>query len=70
MDRSLVRVDEFGRLRMHDVLRDMGRDIVKREAQRSEKWTHIWDTATATDVLNYGEASVAVLFRASIILCV
>jgi hypothetical protein len=67
MDRSLVRVDGQGRLTMHDVLWDMGRDIVKREAQRSEKWTHLWDTATATDVLNYGEASVAVLFRASII---
>jgi hypothetical protein len=70
MDRSLVRVDGEGRLRMHDVLRDMGRDIVKREAQRSEKWTHLWDVATAKKVLNYGEASVAVLLRASIILCV
>jgi hypothetical protein len=70
MDRSLVRVDGEGRLRMHDVLRDMGRDIVKRDAKRSEKWAHLWDTGTATDVLKRREASVAVLFRASIILCV
>jgi hypothetical protein len=63
-------VDDEGRLRMHDVLRDMGRDIVKRDAKRSEKWAHLWDTGTATDVLKRREASVAVLFRASIILCV
>jgi hypothetical protein len=70
MDRSLVRVDGEGRLRMHDVLRDMGRDIVKREAQRSEKWTHLWDTGTATDVLNYGEASVLWFYLEPLSFCV
>jgi trans-2-enoyl-CoA reductase len=58
MDRSLVRVDDRGRLRMHDVLRDMGRDIVKRQARRSEKRTHLWDAATALKVLRLKKASV------------
>jgi hypothetical protein len=58
MDWSLVRVDNVGRLRMHDVLRDMGRDIVKRQARRSEKRTHLWDAATALKVLRFKKASV------------
>lgn len=66
MDRSLVRVDQLGILRMHDVLRDMGRDIVKRdsvrkEGRRLEEWTHLWDAGTAAKVLSYGEVSVQVL---------
>jgi hypothetical protein len=58
MDRSLVRVDNQGRLRMHDVLRDMGRYIVKKQARGSEKQTHLWDAATALKVLNFKKASV------------
>ncbi|KAG0565426.1 hypothetical protein KC19_8G189700 [Ceratodon purpureus] len=57
MDRSLVRVDESGMLRMHDVLRDMGRDMVKRdsvkkERRRPEEWTHLWDAEEAAEVLS------------------
>ena len=70
MDRSLVGVDESGRLRMHDVLRDMGRDIVKKEAQRPEERTHLWDAATAQNVLRLRMVSVEVLFRAFRILCI
>jgi hypothetical protein len=70
MDRSLVRVDEFGRLRMHDVLRDMGRDIVKKEAQRPEERTHLWDATTAQNVLRLRKVSVEVLFRAFSIFCI
>ncbi|KAG0563344.1 hypothetical protein KC19_8G023000 [Ceratodon purpureus] len=60
MDRSLVRVDNLGMLRMHDVLRDMGRDMVKRDAARKERrkpeeWTHLWDAGVAAKVLNSAE---------------
>ncbi|KAG0588250.1 hypothetical protein KC19_2G228700 [Ceratodon purpureus] len=60
MDRSLVRVDSQGMLRMHDVLRDMGRDMVKRdsvkkERRRPEKWTHLWDAGVAAKVLSSAE---------------
>ena len=58
MDRSLVRVDDEGSLTMHDVLRDMGRDIVKRQARGSEKQAHLWDAATALKVLSFKKASV------------
>jgi hypothetical protein len=69
MDRSLVRVDDIGRLRMHDVLRDMGRDIVKKEAQRPEEQTHLWDSTTAQKVLRLRKVSVEISFRAFSILC-
>jgi hypothetical protein len=69
MDRSLVRVDDIGRLRMHDVLRDMGRDIVKKEAQRPEEQTHLWDATTAQKVLRLRKVSVEISFRAFSILC-
>jgi hypothetical protein len=69
MDKSLVRVDGGGRLRMHDVLRDMGRDIVKKEAQRPEERTHLWDATTAQNVLRLRNVSVEVSFWASNILC-
>jgi hypothetical protein len=58
MDRSLVRVDDEGRLRMHDVLGDMGRDIVKRQARGSEKQMHLWDAATVLKVLSFKKASI------------
>ncbi|KAG0609443.1 hypothetical protein M758_8G185100 [Ceratodon purpureus] len=62
MDRSLVRVDEEGMLRMHDVLRDMGRDMVKRDSLRKERrrpqeWTHLWDARVAAKVLSSAETN-------------
>lgn len=58
VDKSLVRV-EAGKLSMHDVIRDMGRDIVTRAS--SHPWeeppkhpgerTHLWEVTTAAKVL-------------------
>jgi hypothetical protein len=52
VDKSLVKLDA-GRLGMHDVIRDMGRDAVVKEAPREAPWerTHLWDTVTAAKVL-------------------
>lgn len=52
MDKSLVRLDVGRRLAMHDVLRDMGRDVVIKGAPTDPgKRTHLWDLATAARVL-------------------
>ena len=64
-DRSLVKLDEDDRLRMHDVLRDMGREFVKTDGVKGrprppKKWTHLWDTAIAAEELSHGEVSVKV----------
>lgn len=51
LDRSLVKLDS-GRLSMHDIIRDMGREIVRKESPKVEERTHLWDTATAVKVLS------------------
>src|ERR1700737_3167236 len=48
IDRSLVKLDEDDTLRMHDVLRDMGRKIVETDGKKggpqpARKRTHLWD---------------------------
>lgn len=50
LDKSLVKLDS-GRLSMHDVIRDMGRDVVIRASPKPEGRTHLWDTTTAAKVL-------------------
>jgi hypothetical protein len=63
IDRSLVRLDEDDKLRMHDVLRDMVREVVKTDGVKGQprppkKWTHLWDPARAEEELSRGEVSV------------
>jgi hypothetical protein len=65
IDRSLVKLDEDDRLRMHDVLRDMGREIVETDGvkgrrQPAKEWTHLWDPARVEEELSRGEVSVKV----------
>ena len=45
IQRSLVTVDKKNKLRMHDLLRDMGREIIRKESlkfpeERSRLWLH------------------------------
>jgi hypothetical protein len=44
-DRSLVSIDEYNRLRMHDLIQDMGREVVREVSplepgKRSRIWNH------------------------------
>ena len=63
IDRSLVKLDKDDRLRMHDVLRDMGREVVKtdgvkRQPQPAKEWTHLWDPVIAEQELSRGMVGV------------
>ena len=65
IDRSLVKLDEDDKLRMHDVLRDMGRDVVKRDrvkgrARPPKKWIHLMDPVIAEQELRREKVSVKV----------
>jgi hypothetical protein len=52
MHRSLVKVNDKGNLVMHDQLRDMGRQIVKRASNyECHKQSRIWDKEEARMVL-------------------
>ena len=62
-DWSLVKLDKDDTLRMHDVLRDMGREVVKTnggkgQPQPAKEWTHLWDPETAEQELSRGMVGV------------
>ncbi|KAI5356044.1 hypothetical protein L3X38_008939 [Prunus dulcis] len=53
IERCLVTVSEQNELMMHDLLRDMGRDIVRKKAHgRPEKFCRLWKHEDVTDVLS------------------
>ncbi|KAL6297324.1 hypothetical protein ACE6H2_005466 [Prunus campanulata] len=53
IERCLVTVSEQNELMMHDLLRDMGREIVHKNARgHPEKFSRLWKREDVTDVLN------------------
>lgn len=60
IDRSLVSIDEYNRLRMHDLIQDMGREIVREVSplepgKRSRLWYHedVFEVLTENKVKLY-----------------
>jgi hypothetical protein len=58
-DKCLVKLDENGRIIMHDLLRDMGRQVVMNQSHHMEKGTpsHLWDLEMVQRVLQNKEVS-------------
>jgi hypothetical protein len=58
-DKCLVKLDEDRRIVMHDLLRDMGRQVVKNESHNMKKGTpsHLWDPEMVQRVLRNKEVS-------------
>ncbi|KAH9542534.1 hypothetical protein CY35_13G012600 [Sphagnum magellanicum] len=58
-DKCLVKLDEDRRIIMHDLLRDMGRQVVKNESYNMEKGTpsHLWDPEMVVRVLQNKEGT-------------
>ncbi|XP_043687999.1 disease resistance protein RUN1-like [Telopea speciosissima] len=51
-ERSLVTVDENNRLHMHDLIREMGREIVRKESPRKPgERSRVWNSDEAIDVM-------------------
>ncbi|XP_057446068.1 disease resistance protein Roq1-like [Lotus japonicus] len=42
IDRSLMKIDELGCVRMHDLIKDMGREIVKQESSEPGERSRLW----------------------------
>ncbi|CAM6077767.1 unnamed protein product, partial [Sphagnum tenellum] len=52
MDKCLLKLDEDKQIRMHDLLRDMGRQVVENQSQRMEKVpSHLWNPEIVVQVL-------------------
>ncbi|CAK9210705.1 unnamed protein product [Sphagnum troendelagicum] len=60
MDKSLVTLDSDRRIRMHDLLRDMGRNVVTKQSQIEGQRSHLWDPAMAERVLRKNQGTDAV----------
>jgi hypothetical protein len=56
-DKCLVKLDEDRRIVMHDLLRDMGRQVVMNQSHHMEKGTpsHLWDPEMVQRVLQNKE---------------
>ncbi len=56
-DKCLLKLDEDRQIVMHDLLRDMGRQVVKNESHKMEKGTpsHLWDPEKVQEVLQNKE---------------
>jgi len=53
VERSLVTVDDSNRLGMHDLLRDMGREIIREKSPKEpEKRSRLWFNKDVVDVLS------------------
>ncbi|CAK9224471.1 unnamed protein product [Sphagnum troendelagicum] len=57
MDKSLVTLDSDRRIRMHDLLRDMGRNVVTKQSQIEGQRSHLWDPAIAERVLRKNQGT-------------
>ncbi|XP_065638053.1 disease resistance protein RUN1-like isoform X2 [Quercus suber] len=51
IDKCLITVDQFGKLRMHDLLQQMGRTIVQEESEQLGKCSRIWCFEDAEEIL-------------------
>jgi ribosomal protein S24E len=58
-DKCLLKLDEDRQIVMHDLLRDMGRQVVKNQSHMMEKGTpsHLWDPEIVQQVLQNKEVS-------------
>ena len=53
IERSLLTVDTKNKFRMHDLLRDMGKEIIReRSPNMPEEHSRLWDPKEVCDVLS------------------
>ncbi|KAB2620583.1 protein suppressor of npr1-1 [Pyrus ussuriensis x Pyrus communis] len=51
IDRCLVTIDKYGKVNMHDMIRDMGREIVRLESEEPKKRSRLWCHKDSLEVL-------------------
>ncbi|KAB2595202.1 protein suppressor of npr1-1 [Pyrus ussuriensis x Pyrus communis] len=51
IDRCLVTIDGYNNVQMHDMIRDMGREIVRHESEESGKRSRLWHHKDSFEVL-------------------
>ncbi|XP_070680737.1 disease resistance protein RPV1-like isoform X1 [Malus domestica] len=51
IDRCMVTIDKYDKVNMHDMIRDMGREIVRLESEEPEKRSRLWHHKDSFEVL-------------------
>ncbi|XP_048442497.1 disease resistance protein RUN1-like isoform X2 [Pyrus x bretschneideri] len=59
-DRCLVTIDRDNKLSMHDMIRDMGREIVRRESYEPENRSRLWRSQDSFEVLREKNGTQAI----------
>ncbi|XP_028756325.1 disease resistance-like protein DSC1 [Neltuma alba] len=59
-DAALLEVDEFGRILMHDLLKEMGRQVVREESKDPRKRSRLWDPKDISEILENERGSEAI----------
>ncbi|XP_068328603.1 disease resistance protein RPV1-like [Pyrus communis] len=59
-DRCLVTIDRDNKLSMHDMIRDMGREIVRRESYEPENRSRLWHSQDSFEVLREKNGTQAI----------
>ncbi|XP_068330042.1 disease resistance protein RUN1-like [Pyrus communis] len=59
-DRCLVTIDRDNKLSMHDMIRDMGREIVRRESYEPENRSRLWRSHDSFEVLREKNGTQAI----------
>ncbi|KAK7349897.1 hypothetical protein VNO77_07743 [Canavalia gladiata] len=60
VERSLVTIDGKNKLQMHDLLRDMGREIIREKSPEPEERSRLWLTEEVFNVLSQKKGSKAI----------
>ena len=62
IDKCLITVDEFGKLLMHDLLQQMGREVIQQESEEPRNRSRIWCYKDAYEVLTRNMVQVLSLY--------
>jgi hypothetical protein len=63
LERSLLTVDDRNRLGMHDLLRDMGREIIREESPKEpEERSRLWYSKDVLNILSEQTVSTSYFF--------
>ncbi|KAE8669362.1 hypothetical protein F3Y22_tig00112249pilonHSYRG00359 [Hibiscus syriacus] len=62
LDKCLIEVDSNGVICMHDMLEEMGKDIVRRESKDPGERSRLWSLKDMIQVLKYNKVSISCIY--------
>ncbi|XP_039038960.1 disease resistance protein TAO1-like [Hibiscus syriacus] len=60
LDKCLVHIDSYGRICMHDMLEEMGKDIVRRESKDPGERSRLWSLKDMIQELKYNKVNKSI----------